>query len=243
MRKAPGWWLREGRRERFIASYEFPVGLQAKLRSAWPELDERGAHLAVEGLRDWFRICCASQPVTLVAMPSRAADEAWHEFILFTRDYTGFCDKAYRHYLHHSPAEVAGVADRMERGLNTAWAVACALEAIDRQRPDRLPRIFALDERLRLQDGMRWRLPEAGADAGPVRLRRGLWRRRRLKESGDRRRRRVLRGDRLPELPPPPARARGGSPRSPRTNTCSAVCYNSARLRGDSGRAEVRACR
>ena len=107
-------------------------------------------------------------------MPSRAADEARHEFILFARDDTGFCDKAYRHYLHHSPAEVAGVADRMERGLNTAWAVACALEAIDRQRPDRLPRIFALDERLRLQDGMRWRLPEAGADAGPVRLRRAV---------------------------------------------------------------------
>jgi len=84
--QGPDWWLREGRRERFIASYEFPDGLQAKLRSAWPELDERGAHLAVEGLRDWFRICCASQPATFVAMPSRAADEAWHEFILFARD-------------------------------------------------------------------------------------------------------------------------------------------------------------
>ncbi len=163
---------REGRRERFIASYDFPEGLQAKLASARPELAGLGVQSALDGLRDWFRICREARPATFVAMPSRAVDAAWHEFILFTLDYTAFSSQAFGHYLHHSPTEATGVADRMERGLRTTWAVACALEGIDRRRPDRLPRIFALDDRLGLEDGMRWRPPELGPDAGPVALRR-----------------------------------------------------------------------
>jgi len=30
-------------------------------------------------------------------------DEMWHEFILFTEDYTNFCDKYFGNYMHHLP--------------------------------------------------------------------------------------------------------------------------------------------
>ena len=41
----------------------------------------------------------------LVGMPSREVDEAWHEFILDTREYSGFCAAAFGEYLHHTPDE------------------------------------------------------------------------------------------------------------------------------------------
>lgn len=33
-------------------------------------------------------------------------DEMWHNFILFTKDYSAFCDNYFGHYLHHSPTSV-----------------------------------------------------------------------------------------------------------------------------------------
>ncbi len=38
-------------------------------------------------------------------MPSQVVDDAWHEFILFTRAYQQYCNKALGRYLHHTPAE------------------------------------------------------------------------------------------------------------------------------------------
>ena len=61
--------------------------------------------VAAGGLREWF-VCCAWRGNQTLGMPSRAVDEAWHEFILATPSYTGFCRAAYGHYLHHTPDEV-----------------------------------------------------------------------------------------------------------------------------------------
>ncbi len=36
---------------------------------------------------------------------STRIDEAWHQFILFTREYHDFCTRFAGHYLHHSPRE------------------------------------------------------------------------------------------------------------------------------------------
>jgi hypothetical protein len=38
-----------------------------------------------------------------LGMPSKEVDGVWHQFILFTRDYFGFCDRFYGKYFHHSP--------------------------------------------------------------------------------------------------------------------------------------------
>ncbi|MFY0675119.1 MAG: hypothetical protein JXQ87_17120 [Bacteroidia bacterium] len=35
--------------------------------------------------------------------PSLVVDNAWHEFILFTRLYHKFCDEHFGRYVHHSP--------------------------------------------------------------------------------------------------------------------------------------------
>jgi hypothetical protein len=39
-------------------------------------------------------------------MPSQVADDLWHEFILFTKNYDAFCRQAFGGFFHHSPAAV-----------------------------------------------------------------------------------------------------------------------------------------
>jgi len=99
-------WLRRVSRkhERYIAGYEFPSYFWERVRKRLPDLSPRAMELIELGLRDWF-ICCAWRWGTVVGMPSRAVDEAWHEFILDTREYAGFCTAAFGEYLHHTPDE------------------------------------------------------------------------------------------------------------------------------------------
>lgn len=147
------WAIHGSRRRRFLDDWEPPAGLDAKLALARPELNAAGRYEAIEGLRDWLRICQRSRLRGFVAMPSRAADDAWHEMILFTREYTALCRGAFGRYLHHAPAGGEDGPD-MEAGMATAWRLACQVEGIDPDGPDRLPRIFALDERLGLEDAL-----------------------------------------------------------------------------------------
>ena len=41
----------------------------------------------------------------------REIDEMWHEFILFTKDYSDFCAKYFGEYMHHLP----NIFDNMPR--------------------------------------------------------------------------------------------------------------------------------
>ena len=77
------------------------------MRKRLPDLSPEEIELVERGLRQWF-VCCAWQWNTLLGMPSRAVDEAWHEFILDTRAYTSFCHAAFGRYLHHTPDEAMG---------------------------------------------------------------------------------------------------------------------------------------
>jgi len=38
-----------------------------------------------------------------MAMTSKEVDAVWHQFILFTPEYQGFCDEILGNYLHHCP--------------------------------------------------------------------------------------------------------------------------------------------
>src|SRR6185295_9753437 len=73
-------------------------------RKRLPDLSPGEMELVEHGLRQWF-VCCACRWGTVLGMPSRAVDEAWHEFILDTRSYSGFCQGAFGEFLHHTPDE------------------------------------------------------------------------------------------------------------------------------------------
>jgi hypothetical protein len=88
--------------EAYIAEYSFPAHIERRVRRKLPQLDDAGWELVERGLREWF-VCCAWRGRTVLGMPSRAVDEAWHEFILDSLSYVHFCDVAFGGYLHHTP--------------------------------------------------------------------------------------------------------------------------------------------
>ena len=142
---------RKGRR-RFIETYEFPPALRPKL------VEELGsahkADVALDGLRGWY-LACLYADGGLIGMPSQAVDEAWHEMILMTREYTAFCDRAFGRYLHHNPDSTLSVS--MDSILIETLAI---VDAHD------LPMtLFTADEDAGLDYGYIWRPPTCAACA------------------------------------------------------------------------------
>lgn len=48
-----------------------------------------------------FLIVCGTFPGENA--PSRALDDPWHTFVLFTGDYCAFCNQAFGRFIHHQP--------------------------------------------------------------------------------------------------------------------------------------------
>ncbi len=153
------------RRADFISAFDYARLLDARLGQRRPALDSEQRRSVLDGLAQWFEICrrAGRRPVS---MPSQAADDAWHEFILFTRNYQAFCRQGLGRFLHHTPAEAMNSPAHASQGIRRSWRIACALEGIDPRKPDRLPLLFALDAALALPDGFRYSL-NCLAGSGP----------------------------------------------------------------------------
>jgi len=144
-------WLRL-RRAEFIRTYRWPPGLLQKLSEQHPALSRKDAALVSRGLRQFF-IAHLMSGRQFVSMPSRVADDLWHEFILYTRDYQRFCRKAFGAFMHHAPAVVLSEDRKSNEGLRRVWWYCCKYENIDARNPTRLPLLFALDAKLNIPDG------------------------------------------------------------------------------------------
>ena len=157
-------WQQAGR-ARFIANFPFIERLDRRLAARRPELDAAQRAQVFDALRDYFLICNAAGQ-RMVAMPSQAVDDAWHEFILFTRQYDSFCRRAFGRFLHHTPAEAMSTPTQASDGLKRAWRLACAHEKINPKKPDRLPRLFAIDAALGIAGGFIYQLDCLAASGG-----------------------------------------------------------------------------
>jgi hypothetical protein len=142
-------------RRQFVREASFPRFLAAKLRAAYPQLQERDCDLVLRGLRQFFMAHLRSGR-QFVAMPSKLVDAAWHEFILHTQGYQRWCAAAFGGLLHHTPAEVLGQDARRNDGLRRTWYWTCKEESIDPRTPARLPLLFALDAKFGIEDGFRY---------------------------------------------------------------------------------------
>jgi hypothetical protein len=145
-------------RERHIREAPFPRFLRKKLRETYPHFSAKDYDLIERGLRQFFLACSRSKK-QFVAMPSKAVDAMWHEFILHTKGYEAWCSMALGYFLHHTPAEVLGKKAKGNDGLRRAWYWACKDEAIDPKMPSRLPLLFALDTKLAIAGGFSY-LPD-----------------------------------------------------------------------------------
>ena len=144
-------WAR-AQRERAVREGPLPQFLKRKLREAHPQLDGRDCDLVERGFRQYFLACVRSNG-KFVAMPSKAVDAYWHEFILHTRAYAAWCDLALGRFLHHTPAEALGASASDNDGLRRAWFWSCREESIQPRKPSRLPLLFALDRKLAIAGG------------------------------------------------------------------------------------------
>jgi len=145
------------RRLDFISRYQFPPTISKKVAQAYPHLTDTQLHQVMNGLRDYFQMIAISRGKA-VSMPSQVVDVAWHEFILFTRNYAEFCQKSHGRFIHHTPAEAMQSRTIAQEGIKRAWRLACHLENIEPKAAPRLPRIFALDARLQIKDGFHYQL-------------------------------------------------------------------------------------
>lgn len=148
---------RSQQRRRFIESYQFPASIYGTVRKLHPELSAADCDGVAELLREWFLLCLAARGKFL-SMPSQIVDDAWHAFIVDTRAYAQFCCKAFGRFLHHTPAEAMTTLTDGSRGLRRTWRAALFHEGQDLMRPQRLPRLFAIDDRLKVKNGFRYRL-------------------------------------------------------------------------------------
>jgi hypothetical protein len=137
--------MRRSGRRRFIESYEFSTALQTSWStSSGPP---HRAEVALAGLRGWF-LACLYADNRLIGMPSKAVDEAWHEMILMTREYTYFCDRAFGRYLHHSP-------DSTLTNVTMDEITAETLAIVEKHSVPMT--LFSADEDAGLEDGNVWR--------------------------------------------------------------------------------------
>ena len=149
-------WARS-QRVAYIDNFPYSRLLDKRLAARRPELSEAQRQAVFVGLSDYFQLCRTAGK-RMVAMPSQAVDDAWHEFILFTRQYNQFCQGAFGRFLHHTQAEAMSAPTQASEGIRRAWRLACAREKIDPQKPDRLPRLFALDATLLIAGGFIYHL-------------------------------------------------------------------------------------
>lgn len=153
--------LRHARRAEFIRHYSFPKGLIDKLQQRRPGISAKDGQLVARALRQFFLAHLASGR-QFVSMPSQATDDLWHEFILYTRHYEQFCQRAFGRFMHHTPAVVLGPQRRDNTGLRRTWWHCCKDENINPSRPTRLPLLFAIDTKLGIADGFRY-VPDCAA--------------------------------------------------------------------------------
>src|SRR3954468_22859842 len=151
-----GAWLygkwRTLRRAEFIRTFRWPRGLLERLEKHHPGFERKDSALVSRGLRQFFLAYLMSGK-RHVSMPSQVADDLWHEFILYTRDYDAFCRRAFGGFLHHTPAVVLSEHPKSNEGLRRVWWYCCKYENIDPVSPSRLPLLFALDSKLNVADG------------------------------------------------------------------------------------------
>lgn len=153
------FWKNEQKKKQllFIRNYKFSPILLKRVKEKHDYLSDDDMIQVISALRDYFHISNQADG-KMVAMPSEIVDVAWHEFLLFTRDYQFFCQKGIGRFLHHTPTEAMKSKTSAKIGIKRAWRLACLKEGIDPKYPKKLPLIFAIDIVLKIKGGFYYQL-------------------------------------------------------------------------------------
>lgn len=143
------------KREEYINKLEYSDILFIRLKKYYTELNDKQINQIIDNLKSFFLLVLNNKGKQ-VAMPSQAVDVAWHEFILCTKDYADFCQKAFGKFLHHTPTERMNSSTDATDGIINTWKLACEYEDIDPENPSKIPDIFTIDSELNIKNGFHY---------------------------------------------------------------------------------------
>ncbi len=146
-------WQLHQKRLLVIKKLRFDASIMRRIADKYPHLTSSQIQQVLEGLRDYFYMVLMARGNGMLSMPSQAVDEAWHAFILSTKAYDSFCQRAFGKFLHHHPAETMTTATQATLGIKRTWNLACRHEGINAATPQQMPRLFALDGELKIPHG------------------------------------------------------------------------------------------
>lgn len=82
--------------------YEAPFVIDKLVKERFVDTAEDAAALFTEVKR--YLVLCHLDSTKTWKMHSLAVDEAWHQFALFTAEYSAFCNRYFGRYRHHAPS-------------------------------------------------------------------------------------------------------------------------------------------
>jgi hypothetical protein len=128
----------------FIESYVWPADLlqRVEVTGRSRALSAKQRRWVEHGLLDFFQIQARSHLRQVMVMPSHAVDVLWHAFILDTRAYANFCQRACGRMLHHRPH---AAMPQGEAVMMRTWQASCQLQGLSPKETAVLPRLFMLD--------------------------------------------------------------------------------------------------
>lgn len=131
-------------RIKFIYEYEFPDYLIKRFKNDHKYLNDNDVYLTIEGLKDFFSIGVLTYGQGPIEMPSKYADYLWHTFLLFTKEYTDFCNKAFGYFFHHIPDQ-SSFSKSDEQAKIRTWENACKISGLNEKDTFDKPLIYLLD--------------------------------------------------------------------------------------------------
>ena len=147
------------KRLQYIDNYTFPKRVKDAVLKEYPHLSSEDVDLVIKALKDYFKIAVVADG-KMVAMPSQVVDVAWHEFLLFTKEYQNFSYNAFGKFFHHHPFDNSSKEAKKIESLSRVWNLACKLESINPKYSTRLPLIFEIDKKLDIKDGFSYKIED-----------------------------------------------------------------------------------
>jgi len=142
----------------FVYNYTFPQRVWDAPQKKYPHLKDSDITLVIKALKEYFAIAILADG-KMVAMPSQVVDVAWHEFLLFTKEYQEFSNKAFGRFFHHYPFENNNIpSSKAKDSLQRAWQYACLQEDINPDKPEKIPFLFDIDRLLDIPDGLKYKI-------------------------------------------------------------------------------------
>lgn len=144
-----------------LADFKIPNNIWIAFKQRHPNLSPAAYPWIEEGFKDYLTIHMWRR--NSYAMPSNAVDALWHLLIEEFDDFYQFmCQNFLGYKLIHKPHDQQPTASQkasQKLQLVNTWHGACHLHGLNPQDPQRLPRLFQIDEHIRWEQGLIFSLP------------------------------------------------------------------------------------